>query len=193
MERGEEFSNFIPSHLGTQLPDFDGFYRARFPDADDVRPRDRGGFQPLPMATALDTIAIKLEIVALCESPIELDLAAALTKAVRAIDDPTLSLGHQFPLDRFRYDLAIKREERSKPLVLIECDGKEFHSAEDQIATDRTKDALAAKAGIHLWRFSGSEIYRELDFCVYRILKAIRLRGQITARDWDALELANIV
>src|SRR5438105_1074777 len=102
-----------------QLPDFDGFYRAKSPDADDARPRDRGGFQPIPILAALESIAIAQEIGPLCESPIEVDLAVALTKAIRAIDDPTLSLGHQFPLDRFRYDLAIRREGRSKPLGLI--------------------------------------------------------------------------
>jgi very-short-patch-repair endonuclease len=193
MERGEQFTGFIPSHLGTQAPDLDGFYRAKAPDADDARPRDRSGFQPIAISSVLESIAIAQEIDSLCESPIELDLAVALTKALRAIDDPTLSLGHQFLLNRFRYDLAIKREGRSRPLVLIECDGKEFHSTEDRIAADRTKDALAAKAGIFLWRFSGSQIYRELDACVYRVLKAMRLRGQISARDWDALEFVKIV
>jgi hypothetical protein len=88
MERGEEFLNFIPNHLGTQLPDFDGFYRARFPDAEDVRPRDRGGFQPLSIAAVLETIAIAMEIGSLCESPIEIDLAVALTKAIRVGEMP---------------------------------------------------------------------------------------------------------
>jgi very-short-patch-repair endonuclease len=102
-------------------------------------------------------------------------------------------LGHQFLIDRFRYDLSIKREGQPKPFVLIECDGKEFHSTEEQIAHDLAKDALAAKAGISLLRFSGSEIYRELDRCVVQIFKGLRLRRKIVARDWDALELARMV
>ena len=116
-----------------------------------------------------------------------------MTKAIRIIDDPTLSLGHQCPLGRFLYDLYVKREGRPKPLVLIECDGKEFHSTDDQIANDRAKGALAVKSGIPLFRFSGSEIFRELDRCVVQVFKALRLRGHITASDWDALELARMV
>ena len=191
--RAEEFANWIPHFLGTQRSDFDGFYRAPSPDTENERPRNRGGFEPLPIAAVLESIAIAKEIGPLCDSEIEIDLAVRLTKAIRVIDDPTLSLGHQFPLGRFLYDLYVKRERRSKPLILIECDGKEFHSTDDQIANDRTKDGLAARSGIPLLRFSGSEIFRELDRCVVRVFKGIRLRGQITASDWDALELARMV
>lgn len=191
--RAEEFANWTPHILGTQRPDFDGFYRAPSFDTDNERPRNRASFEPIAAAAALESIAIAMEIGPLCDSEIEVDLAVRLTKAIRVIDDPTLSLGHQFPLARFLYDLYVKREGRPKPLVLIECDGKEFHSTDDQIANDRAKDALAAKSGIPLLRFSGSEIYRELDFCVVKVFKGIRLRGQITASDWDALELARMV
>jgi very-short-patch-repair endonuclease len=191
--RGEEFANWTPSFLGTQRPDFDGFYRASSSDAVSERPRNRAGFEPIAAAAAFESAAIAKEIGPLCDSEIEVDLAVRLTKAIRIIDDPTLSLGHQFTLGRFLYDLYVKREGRQKPLVLIECDGKEFHSTDDQIANDRVKDTLAAKSGIPLRRFSGSEIFRELDCCVVQVFKGLRLRGHIAASDWDALELARMV
>jgi very-short-patch-repair endonuclease len=193
--RGEEFVNWTPSFLGTQQPDFDGFYRHRPVEIDDERPRNRGGFEPLAVSAArvLDSIAIAMEIGSLCDSEIEVDLAVALTKALLVIDDPSLSLRHQFRLDRFLYDLYFKREGRSKPLVMIECDGKEFHSTDEQIANDRAKDALAAKSGIILLRFSGSQIFRELDRCTQQVLKELRLCGHITASDWDALYSARMV
>ena len=193
MERGEEFVNWTPSFLGTQEPDFDGFYRAKSSDTNNERPRNRAGFEPVAAAAVLESIAIAIEIAPLCDSQIEIDLAIPLTKAIRVIDDPTLSLSHQFPLGRFLYDLYLKREGRPKPLVLVECDGKEFHSTDDQIAKDRAKDALAAESGIPLLRFSGSEIFRELDRCVGQVFKGLRLRGHITASDWDALEFARMV
>jgi very-short-patch-repair endonuclease len=193
MERGEEFVNWIPSFLGTQQRDFDGFYRHKTTEAGNDRPRNRAGFEPIAFAAVLESIEIAIEIAPRCDSEIEIELAIPLTKAIRVIDDPSLSLGHQFPLGRFRYDLYIKREGRPKPLVLIECDGKEFHSADDQIANDRAKDALAAKSRIPLFRFSGSEIFRELDHCVVQVFKALRLREHITASDWDALESARVV
>jgi very-short-patch-repair endonuclease len=134
-----------------------------------------------------------MEIGSLCDSEIEVDLAVALTKALRVIDDPSLSLRHQFQLGRFLYDLCIKREGRSRPLVMVECDGKEFHSTDERIANDRAKDALAAKSGILPLRFSGSQIFRELDRCTQQILKELRLRGHITASDWNALYSARMV
>jgi very-short-patch-repair endonuclease len=193
--RGDEFVNWTPSFLGTQLPDVDGIYRHRPVEIDDERPRNSGGFEPVavPAAGVLDSIAIAVEIGSLCDSEIEVDLAVALTKALRIIDDPSLSLRHQFALGRFLYDLYFKRDGRSKPLVMIECDGKEFHSTDEQIANDRAKDALAAKSGILLLRFSGSQIFRELDRCTQQVLKELRWRGHITASDWDALYSARVV
>jgi very-short-patch-repair endonuclease len=193
--RGEEFTNWTPNFLGTQQPDFDGFYRHRPVEIDDERPRNRGGFEPVavPAAGVLDSISIAMEIGSLCDSEIEVDLAVALTKALRIIDDPSLSLGHQFQLGRFLYDLYFKREGRSKPLVMIECDGKEFHSTDEQIANDRAKNALAVKSGILLLRFSGSQIFRDLDRCTQQVLKELRLFGHITASDWDALYSARMV
>jgi very-short-patch-repair endonuclease len=193
MERGEEFVNWTPSFLGTARPDIDGFYRAKTFDTNNERPRNRAGFEPIAAAAVLETVLIAMEIAPHCDSQIEIDLAIPLTKAIHVIDDPTLSLGHQFPLGRFLYGLYVKREGRSKPLVLIECDGKEFHSTDDQIANDRAKNALAAKSGIPLFRFSGSEIFRELDSCVVQVFKGLRLRGHITASDWVALESARMV
>jgi very-short-patch-repair endonuclease len=117
----------------------------------------------------------------------------ALTKALRVIDDRTLSLRDQFQLGGFLFDLYIKREGRSKPLVLVECDGKEFHSTDEQIANDRAKDALAARSGILFHRFSGSQIFRELDRCTQQVLKGLRLCGHITPSNWDALYSARMV
>jgi very-short-patch-repair endonuclease len=193
--RGEESANWTPSFLGAQQPDFDGFYRTRPLDIDEERPRNRGGFEPIavPAAGVLDSIAIAAELGSLCDSEIEVDLAVALTKALRVINDPTLSLGHQFQLGRFLYDLYIQREGRSKPLVMIECDGKEFHSTDEQVSNDRAKDVLAAKSGILLHRFSGSQIFRELDCCTQEVLKERRRRGHIAEGDWDALYSARLV
>jgi very-short-patch-repair endonuclease len=195
MERNEEFVNWTPSCWGTRRPDFDGFYRTETPDTDNERPRDRAGLEPIAVAalSALETIEIAIEIGPLCDSEIEIDLAIGLTKGIRIIDDPTLSVGHQFPLRRFLYDLYVKRAGRSKPLVLVECDGKEFHSTADQIKNDHAKDVLADKSGIPLFRFSGSEIFRELDRCVAKVFKALRRGGHIAASDWDALEAARVV
>jgi very-short-patch-repair endonuclease len=196
MERVEEFTNFSPtSDLLDAGPDADGFYRAKSFDTATERPRNRAGFRDVGRLarSVIESIAITMEIAPLCESPIEIDLAVPLIKAIRILDDATLSLGHQFELGRFRYDLSIVREGRAKPLILIECDGKEFHSTAEQTANDATKDALAANENIPLLRFSGSEIFRDLDICVSNVFSEMRFRGHLTYSDWEALELAFFV
>lgn len=59
--------------------------------------------------------------------------------------------------------------------LAIECDGKEFHSTEEQIQRDNRKNLAAKNAGIPLLRFSGSSIFRHAERCVDEILVALEL------------------
>jgi very-short-patch-repair endonuclease len=151
-----------------------------------------GELKPLSVFVieAIDTLSIACTIAPDCESPIEIDLGARLTKVFRVVDDPNLLLVPQYILGPFRYDFAITRKGRAKPIALVECDGKDFHQSEDQLANDRAKDSLAAKEGIFLFRFSGSEIFRDLNGCVAQILKMMRYRGHFTQQQCDVLDLA---
>jgi very-short-patch-repair endonuclease len=81
----------------------------------------------------------------------------------------------QYVLGRFRYDFAVRANWRPKPLLLVECDGKDFHSSAEQQANDALKDAAASHAGMRLIRFSGSKIHRDVDGSVrYAVLACIR-------------------
>src|SRR4051794_11740995 len=106
-----------------------------------------GEFKPISMglAQAFDTMAIAHTIAPKCESPIEVDFGARITKALRVIDDDTLTLAPQHSIGSFRYDFAITRNGRPQPVILVECDGKEFHRTVEQLANDRLKNALAKK------------------------------------------------
>ena len=125
------------------------------------------------------------EIAPKCESAIETELGARLNMALRRINDATLTLVPQYKLGRYRYDFAITRQDRPKPIVLVECDGKEFHSTNDQIANDRVKDALAKSETIFLYRFTGSDIFRYGPACVAEIIKMMRFHGHLTQDQWD--------
>jgi very-short-patch-repair endonuclease len=153
-----------------------------------------GEFKPLSiyLAQAFDTMAIAYTLAPKCESPIEVDFGARITKALRVIDDDTLSLVPQYSIGSFRYDFAITREGRPQPLILVECDGKEFHQSKEQLANDRLKDALAKNLCIDLLRFPGSEIYSSLDECIARVLYRMRLRGHLSIKHCEALERAGI-
>jgi hypothetical protein len=144
------------------------------------------------MADALDSAALALSLEPRCESPIEVELGVKISKALRVIEDPTLSLGTRYALASFRYDLIIVREGRLDPLVIIECDGKEFHSTIEQKVNDRWKDNLAKARGIRLLRFTGSEIHRTPDLCVATLLQVMRYDGHLTSEQCDRLKAAGI-
>jgi hypothetical protein len=147
-------------------------------------------FKPLSLclAQAFETIAIAHTLAPKCESPIEIDFGARITKAFRVIDDETFLLVPQYVLGPFRYDFAIVGKGLPKPIALIECDGKEFHQTNEQLANDQSKNALAVKESIFLFRFSGSEIFRCPDECVRQVLKMMRLRAYLSQEQRDLME-----
>lgn len=137
------------------------------------------------MVKALDCAAASFTIAGVTESPIETLFGAKLALALRPVCedlglsfsvsadlDADITLQPQYSLEHFRYDFAIRGRGQSRPLILIECDGKDFHSTPEQQANDRLKDAAALKAGIRLIRFSGSEINCDVDRCVRQTLAA---------------------
>lgn len=56
------------------------------------------------------------------------------------------------------------------PCFVIECDGHDFHErTKQQAARDRKKDRDIQNIGIPCLRFTGSEIYKDLDECVNQV------------------------
>lgn len=100
----------------------------------------------------------------LTESPIETMFGMAFMDLIE--DD--WALLPQFKWRRYRIDWAIERPD-GKPMIFVECDGSEFHTRPDQIAKDRVRDIHIRRAGIKLFRFTGSEIYRNAAGCALRV------------------------
>ena len=118
---------------------------------------------PLPSYTLFDAndpkfrnLTIRLVLTPLCESPIEIDLGAAMIEHAAG----RFKVVPQYPLGRYRYDFAISGLDGTA-ILLVECDGRDFHSAPEQIANDRLKDAFAASIGLSVIRATGSEIHRD--------------------------------
>lgn len=128
------------------------------------------------LADALDGAAESFAMAGNTESPIETIFGARISFHLRrfcshlgwsfavGVDQADILLLPQYPIGRFRYDFALLV--RGVPEIVIECDGKEFHSTDSQIANDRFKDYLAKDAGIEILRFTGSELNRDADRCV---------------------------
>jgi very-short-patch-repair endonuclease len=97
------------------------------------------------------------------ESPIETMLGLALLELL----DDGWELIPQYQWRGFRIDWCLRIPD--KPLIFLEADGNEFHTKPHQIERDRRRDALIRRAGIRLWRFTGSEIYRNAEGCALRV------------------------
>jgi hypothetical protein len=114
------------------------------------------------------------------DSPIESILGAAVMlcfqkggKALALASEPAptsarLLLIPQFKWLIYRSDWAIYNPKTTGAL-LIECDGKEFHSGPEQIAHDQKKDQAAHDLGFLTMRFTGSQIHRNADRCAKEI------------------------
>lgn len=133
-----------------------------------------------PIGYALGPIAEKMgwrvEYAAICESPIEIDLAVAIRSSIGEwLQRCGLEFRPQFPWQNYRIDFAVTHG--GKPIMFIECDGREFHSSERQVERDLLKDERVFLAGITMARFTGSEIFRSPDDCVHRVVNYLRVRG----------------
>ena len=109
------------------------------------------------------------------DSPIESILGAALilcfknggkplTLAAQPEPATGLLLIPQFKWGVYRSDWAIYNPKTTDAL-LIECDGKDYHSSQEQVAHDQRKDQAAHDRGYLTVRFSGSKIHRDADGC----------------------------
>ncbi|MBR0838238.1 DUF559 domain-containing protein [Bradyrhizobium manausense] len=154
------------------------------------------GFRPFSecLAEAIEFIAMAREIGPGCDSPIEVSLGVRIRKALRVIGDETLTCQPRYFLDRYIYDLAIFRKGRPFPMIIVECDGKDFHSSPEQRQNDAKKNKLAASKGIVLLRFTGSEIHCAPDDCLAKILQTMRFvrPAQLTQAQCDLLDAAGI-
>jgi very-short-patch-repair endonuclease len=162
-------------------------------EADEWPPVDPKPFS-LCITKALDYAARARRLGPGCDSHIEVELGVKLDRALEVIGDPTLDLQPRYFLGRYIYDLAILRKGRPYPIVIVECDGKAFHSTSQQLQNDAQKDKLAQSKGIVLLRFTGSEIHRAPDDCVASILQTMRWMhpSQLTQAQCDLLDAAGI-
>jgi very-short-patch-repair endonuclease len=100
-----------------------------------------------------------------CDSPIEVMIGSHLRCLISRRRAWAEAIP-QFRLLKFRYDFAMfVPGPGGPPVVLIECDGEEFHSTPAQLANDRKKDEAAAAIGARMLRFSGKEIVRDPYGC----------------------------
>jgi len=74
----------------------------------------------------------------------------------------------QLPIGQYRVDIALTD---GVARLVVECDGRAYHSNEAQLLADRRRDRGLTLAGWRVIRFSGSEIYKNADACAAEALE----------------------
>ncbi len=99
-------------------------------------------------------------------SPIEADFQAAWQVVY-----PSIELQHQYPVLRYRIDFA---HVASK--VAIELDGQDFHSRKKDRNKDYQRQHAIEDEGWTFVRFTGSQVWGDIDACVSRVYKVVSER-----------------
>ena len=99
-----------------------------------------------------------------------------LQNGVRCLD----FLYPQATINSYRVDFAwVRRWHRhtdgvfvSTPVVVIECDGHDFHErTKEQAQKDKERDRVLQSLGFNVLRFTGSEIWRDALGCVRSVVE----------------------
>ena len=99
-------------------------------------------------------------------SPIELRLGAALDRALRG----GVVAVRQRNIGPYRVDFAIDCKDKR---LVVEADGKDWHSSPEQVERDRIRDEYLRGHGWDVMHFTGSEIHRDAPRCAARVVDAI--------------------
>lgn len=91
-------------------------------------------------------------------------------KFFKACEKAGITLIPQFPVESFRLDFLL---ETYNPLIkiAIEIDGSRFHKTKKQMTSDYKRQRLLRLKGFEMIRFTGQEIYYEIDYCVQELIK----------------------
>ncbi len=104
------------------------------------------------------------------ESPMELKFYEKVRRIFREIEPQweIQSDGH-----RYRADFAIPSKK-----IVFEIDGHDYHKTKEQRTNDTRRERNLQKAGWKVIRFTGSEIYNNLDKCVLDAYKLVSEAGK---------------
>lgn len=98
------------------------------------------------------------------DNPLELRMYLALKQRGYKVKTHYMTLGYEV-------DMVIK-----KYRIAIECDGKKYHSSEEQKRRDLKKSAVLSRNGWKVKRFKSKDIFTRIDWCIEQVEKAIQER-----------------
>ena len=155
---------------------------------------------------AVHTAALARDIASETESPIEAIFGVAATRVlskphnrvmpqfgfararkedITKVEFSRVLMIPQFWWENYRIDWAFHANFLKQPWVFVECDGRDFHSSDEQIMRDAKRDARIRAAGIPILRFSGSDIHRHDDSCAMAVLWEFDAQYGRELREWS--------
>ena len=116
------------------------------------------------------------QLVDLTKSPIEQSFVMHLTVAL--IDwgkHSVVEITPQAKIEKYIVDFLIScTVEGAQKQLVVECDGLDFHErTKEQAANDKSRDRRLQALGLQVYRFTGSEIFRNPVKCVEEILTVL--------------------
>ncbi len=99
------------------------------------------------------------------ESPIEEMFWEEVNKNPEGLN----GLTYQWPVDHFRIDFAVPHLN-----IAIELDGHEYHKTKEQRTNDAKRERYLQESGWTVIRFTGSEIFKDVEGCVNQTRRIIR-------------------
>jgi very-short-patch-repair endonuclease len=93
----------------------------------------------------------------LTESPFEEEVVLALLELI-----PNEFVKTQFQMGGFRLDIVVKNK-AGMPAVVIECDGKAYHSSKVAYRYDIHRQNILERHGLHVYRIWSTNWWRERD------------------------------
>lgn len=80
-------------------------------------------------------------------------------------------LHQQYRAGKFRADFALEACFGARQIILVECDGHDFHErTKEQASRDKQRDRELVMAGYKVLRYTGSEIYRNTPDCAWELV-----------------------
>jgi superfamily I DNA/RNA helicase/very-short-patch-repair endonuclease len=100
-------------------------------------------------------------------------------KLLLALEAHNLSYQPQVRIGRYTVDFLVGVNDRK---IIVECDGKAYHDA----ARDSERDKVLSLEGYPICRFSGSELYADVDKCIEMIRQTLSSKtGSLYILDGD--------
>lgn len=97
-----------------------------------------------------------------CDSHIEQLMMLALTRVL----PKNAEIFQQFRIGKYKADFLVCGSAKK---IVIECDGKQYHTRVNQVIHDKNRDEFMRSLGYEIIRFSGSDIFKNHESCALKV------------------------